>query len=100
MREMREKRESALGFGTKKERKKNIQSILGFITHDTKGNNHNRIYTFKEDETDKENQYIKNGIKMYFLDPLKYKQFNLVIQPSNYLDKLFKSRLTQVNHIM
>ena len=54
---MREERESALGFDTKKERKKiYILSILGFITHDTKGNNHNRIYTFKEDETDKEKQ--------------------------------------------
>ena len=29
-----------------------------------------------------------------FLDPLKHKLFNLVIYPSDYLDKLFKSRLT------
>ena len=35
-----------------------------------------------------------------FLDPLKHKLFNLVIQLSDYLDKLFKSRLTQENHIM
>ena len=35
-----------------------------------------------------------------FLDPLKHKLFNLVIQPSDYLDKLFRSRLTQSNHIM
>ena len=35
-----------------------------------------------------------------FLDPLKYKLFNLVIQPSDYLDKLFRSKLTQENHIM
>ena len=35
-----------------------------------------------------------------FLDPLKHKLFNLVIQPSDYLDKLFRSRLTQLNYIM
>ena len=35
-----------------------------------------------------------------FLDPLKHKLFNLVIQLSDYLDKLFKSRLTQINHTM
>ena len=35
-----------------------------------------------------------------FLDSLKYKLFNLVIQPSDYLDKLFRSRLTQSNYIM
>ena len=34
-----------------------------------------------------------------FLDPLKHKLFNLVIQLSDYLDKLFKSKLSQVNHI-
>ena len=28
------------------------------------------------------------------LDPLKHKLFNLVIQPNDYLGKLFKSRLT------
>ena len=35
-----------------------------------------------------------------FLDPLKHKLFNLVIYPSDYLDKLFRSRLIQSNHIM
>ena len=34
-----------------------------------------------------------------FLDPLKHKLINLVIYPSDFLGKLFKSRLTQVNHI-
>ena len=34
-----------------------------------------------------------------FLDPLKHKLINLDIQPSDYSDKLFKSRLTQVNYI-
>ena len=35
-----------------------------------------------------------------FLDPLKHKLINVVIYPSDYLGKLFKFRLTQVNHIM
>ena len=35
-----------------------------------------------------------------FLDPLKHNWINLVNKPSDYLVKLFKSRLTQIyNHI-
>ena len=42
----------------------------------------------------------KSGQPCTFLDLLKYKLINLVIQPSDYLDKLFRSRLIQLNHIM
>ena len=60
---MREKRESALGFDTKKEGKKNILSILGFITHDAKGNNHNRNIHSKKMKQIRKNSKKKIALK-------------------------------------
>ena len=43
----------------------------------------------------------KNDYKIcMFLDPLKHNQINLINYPSDYLVKLFRSRLTQIYHIM